>query len=220
MALVQNLRLDQTNLVDGFILGYVNAYCCNAGAVGDIVAQTGAIPYLTWITLNGVNPADIGGGTQTQGTMGGYVYRIGSGGTPANPFKTYQDTTLISGTALLQQPIRHNSNNTADDVVWGVYLPQTDPDFGPAGSVGRIMGFGATVEDGSSVSGNDPNSIVAIEALGNLLYRLGTQWYPFNGPKFEENYNASLYGSTGLFAGGGFLSYSNINGTWLVYPGA
>jgi hypothetical protein len=219
MAITQNLRLDTSTVP--FVLGYVNSYCTNAGDVGDIVAQTGATSYFTWITTNGVSPGDIGGGTQSQSTMGGYVFLIGTpGGTPHLPFKTYQDATLINGTALLQQPISWNSNNTADDVVWGVYLPQTDPDFGPAASVGRIMGFGSTVLDPDSVGGNNPNSVTAFNALGRLLNSLGGTWASFDGPNFVSGDPIEdLYGSQGLFARGGFLSYSNINGTWLVLPG-
>lgn len=215
MALTQRLLKDTTTLP--FVLGYVNSHLTTAGDVGNIASETGATSYLDWATSTGMASSDIGGGTQSNTSMAGYVLDT-SAGTPNNPFQTYNNTTLVAATALLQQPISYVGGMDPNDVVWGIYFPQNDT--GPASTIGKILAYSTTVNAPTSVSTNDPDDTTAKAALTNLLARIGSLYSgTWAGPNFTGTATQDLFGAGGAIAMGAFISYSNTNGTWLVYAG-
>lgn len=221
MALTQSLTKD-TTIAGNFVLGTTDTYMTNNGvhspSQGNI-SSLGAVSYYDWITGNGVTGIDLGNGTvQTSTSLCSFVLKTSQGGnTPGSPFNYYANSVLNNTTALMQQPIRWNSSLGVDDVVWGIYFPQTDTQ--PVASIGKIQGFSTTINAPTSVSTNDANDSTAKTALTDLLARFGSKYSSFNGPSFTGNATNDLFGVQGAIAMGAFISYSNKNGTWLVYAG-
>jgi len=221
MALTQSLAKD-TTIAGNFVLATTDTYMTTNGInspnQGNILSL-GAVSYFDWITGNGVSGGDLGNGTpQSSPTLGTFVLNTSQGGTtPGSPFNYYANSVLNNSNALMQQPIRWNTNIGIDEVVWGVYFPQTD--LQPAAGIGKIQGYSTTVNAPTSVSTNDANDATAVAGLTDLLARFGNKYLAFNGPVFTGNATNDLYGPQGAIAMGAFISYSNKNGTWLVYAG-
>lgn len=216
MALSQQLLIDTISpMASGFTLAYVNAVITSAPTVGTI-ETLGATPYLTWIQQLGANPTDIGGGTQTNQSMAGWLFDSAAVGSNT-AFPHYFGSTL-KGTGKAQQPIRWDESvNNPNQVVWGVYFPQIADT--PDSTWGKIEAYSTTVEAPISVSSNNPDDNDAKQGLSDLLAQFGSKYASpvFKGPTFTSNANQNIFGAQGIVAMGCFVTYSNINGTWLAY---
>ena len=224
MALPTTLVIDET-LPNNFVLGTTDTYITTGGGrntqQGNLPNFNGALDYYSWLTGLGINPVEIGGGTQSPETMASFVIRLdapGAGNKPNEGFEYYANGVQNpAGTAKLQQPIRWDSLvHSPNDVVWGVYFPQVDAQ--PIAGVGKIQAFGTVVDDAASVGSDNPDSNDAKQALADLLAKFGTRYAgTFNGPIFTGNPTQDIFGAQGIIAMGCFITYSNIHGTWLCY---
>lgn len=216
MALTQRLLKDTVNT--GFVLGTTDSVMTTDATVGNIVSETGAQSYYDWAVSMGMAASDIGQNQQSSTTMCAFV-APDSAVNAGRPFNYYANGVLQGDTAKLQQPISWNSSLTPDDVVWGVYFPQIDSL--PSAGVGMIKAYSTTVNSAPSVATNDPDESGARSALETLLGEIGNKFagVTVKGPTLAGGGVNALFGELGAIAFGAFISYSNQNGTWLVYAG-
>lgn len=217
MALTQTLKIDL--VTTPFVLGTTDSIMTSTATQGNITGQIPTVlDYYSWATtIVGINPTDIGGGSQNPTSMCSFIARTVDP-LSGEPFNFYANGSLQAANAYMQQPIVWEAGvHTPDDVVWGVYAPR--PDGAPIGGVGKIEAFGTVINAPASAAANDPDDATAKSALTDLLAQLGTKYASFGGPVFTGNATTDLFGTTGAIAMGMMISYSNTNGTWLVYAG-